>query len=168
MLGGILGGALGAEIGKKAVGWKLPTGDAWVPALAVGLVIGRIGCQLSGTWDQTYGIPTELPWTWDYGDGMGRHPTALYEILLVTVAFLVTRIGVISRAQGASFALFVVLYCVIRLGLEFLKPPFGAAAVGTLPVALQGGLTAIQWAAVLGMVWFTSLLAIRIKDRGVR
>lgn len=77
VLGGLLGGTLGAELGKKLIGWTPSTGDAWVTPLAIGLMIGRLGCQLSGTWDEAYGIPTSLPWGWEYGDGIPRHPTGL-------------------------------------------------------------------------------------------
>ncbi len=168
VLGGFLGGTLGVEIAKKCTGWKTATGDAWVPALAAGLVIGRIGCQLSGTWDETYGTPTALPWAWDYGDGRGRHPTGLYEIALITAAFFTTRFmrynnASLKRSTGASFALFMLCYCAIRFGLEWLKPPFGAAAVGTLPVALYCGLTAIQWAALIGFTWYGLLLQKRLQ-----
>lgn len=165
ILGGLLGGTLGAELGKKLVGWRMPTGDPWVPALATGMIVGRIGCQLSGTWDQTYGTPTTLPWAWDYGDGIGRHPTALYEMLLLALLFLFTRHRAFAGHAGARYAAFLCGYCAVRLGLEFLKPPFGALAAGSLPVALHGGLTAIQWAAIGGMLWFAVLLRTRMTAR---
>ena len=38
-----------------------------------------------------------------------------------------------------------------------MKPPFGPLASGTLPSALYAGLTAIQWAALLGVAWFALL-----------
>lgn len=172
VLGGFLGGTLGVEIAKKITGWKTSTGDAWVPALTTGLIIGRIGCQLSGTWDQTYGTPTTLPWAWDYGDGdgVGRHPTGLYEIVFVIAAFFVIRFirynnTRLKQFPGASFALFMLCYCLIRFGLEWLKPPFGAAAADTLPVpvALYGGISAIQWAALVGITWYFFLLKKRLQ-----
>lgn len=167
VLGGLLGGTLAAELAKRAIGWHIPTGDPWVPALVVGLVVGRIGCQVSGTWDQTYGIPTTLPWAWDYGDGIGRHPTALYEILLVGLAYLAIRATRLNSYQGASFAGFMLAYCLIRIGLEFLKPPFGPDAIGGLPVSVYLGLTAIQWAGIAGCVWYTALLHVRTW-KGIR
>jgi prolipoprotein diacylglyceryltransferase len=195
-LGGFLGGTLGVEIGKRLIGWTIATGDAWVWPIAVGLAIGRVGCQLSGLWDQTYGSPTALPWGWDYGDGISRHPTALYEIIGV----LVVAFAIAHRWQsfaGARFAALLLSYSALRFALEFLKPPFGdlpfgvlplgaaplkspsltglqsgnlplgssslgAHAVDTLPVSLYGGLTAIQWASVIGMVWFALLLRRRL------
>lgn len=164
LLGGLLGGTLGVEWVKRSIHWTRPTGDPWVPALTVGLVIGRIGCQVSGTWDQTYGAPTDLPWAWDYGDGMGRHPTALYEIALVLVVFALTRVAALRTHVGAPFAAFLLAYCAIRFGLEFFKPPFGAIAAGSLSVARYAGITAIQWAALIGMAWYSLLLRKRLRQ----
>jgi len=160
LVGGLLGGTLGVELVKKRIGWTRPTGDAWVPALVAGIVIGRIGCQLSGLWDLTYGSPTTLPWAWDYGDGIGRHPAAAYEIVLV--ALLGASVMRWSAPPGASFAAFLLGYCAIRFVLEFLKPPFGEQAAGALPVALYAGLTAIQWAAAIGAAYFTASLRRRL------
>ena len=162
MLGGFIGGTIGVEITKKLLGWKPSTGDAWVPTLAVGLIIGRMGCQLSGTWDLTYGIPTNLPWAWDYGDHIGRHPTALYEILLVAIlGLMVWRNAYLKKASGARFAAFLLGYCAIRFALEFLKPPYGAGARDALPVASYAGITAIQWAAVFGAIAYFWLMRFR-------
>lgn len=163
VLGGLLGGTLGVEIAKRSIGWTPSTGDAWVPALAAGLMIGRIGCQLSGPWDLTYGIPTNLPWQWDYGDGIGRHPTALYEIGGVATLWLAISHWK-TRAPGAKFAGFMAGYCVLRWWLEFLKPPFGAPVEGTLPVELYDGLTAIQWVAVGGFGYFVFNLRRRLAS----
>lgn len=165
VLGGFIGGTLGVELVKKAVAWRNPTGDAWVSALAVGLMVGRMGCQFSGTWDQTYGIPTSLPWAWNYGDGIGRHPTGLYEFVLVGLSLTVSRRREVRATPGASFALFLTLYCLIRFALEWLKPPFGPSSAGTLPVALYFGFTAIQWAALAGLVGYGALLRHRLCAR---
>ncbi len=166
VLGGFIGGTIGVEITKNLVGWRASTGDPWVPALAIGLMLGRVGCQFSGTWDGTYGSPTALPWAWNYGDDIGRHPTAFYEIILVLVAATMVwwqrRLRMVS---GARFAAFLASYCVIRFGLEFLKPPFGIGADGTLPVALYMGLTAIQWAAIVGAAGYFCLLQRRLNLR---
>jgi prolipoprotein diacylglyceryltransferase len=161
LVGGLLGGTLGVELVKRRIGWTRPTGDAWVPALTAGIVIGRIGCQLSGLWDLTYGSPTTLPWAWDYGDGVGRHPVAAYEIVLVTMLGA----GLLrwSAPPGARFAAFLLGYCAIRFVLEFLKPPYGGDA-GVLTVARYGGLTAIQWAAAIGCAYFAASLRKRLAQ----
>jgi len=161
LVGGLLGGTLGVEIIKRRIGWTRSTGDAWVPALAAGIMIGRFGCQLSGTWDLTYGVPTALPWAWDYGDGVGRHPVAAYEI--IAVAALWATLPRWPGKPGARFAAFLLGYCAIRFALDFMKPPFGAGASGTLPVALYAGLTAIQWAALAGALYFTMSVRARLN-----
>ena len=152
VLGGFLGGTLGTEAGKKSVGWTRSTGDSWVPALVVGLVVGRMACQLSGTWDMTYGSPTGLSIGWDYGDGLPRYPTALIELIGVVAVWLALRRRAWNR-PGQSFNAFLLGYCVLRFFIEFLKPPFGAAAPGSPPVELFAGLTAIQWTALAGTCW---------------
>jgi phosphatidylglycerol---prolipoprotein diacylglyceryl transferase len=168
VLGGLLGGTMGTEIGKRAIGWKSSTGDAWVPALVVGLVIGRIGCQLSGTWDMTYGSPTGSAWGWNYGDGVPRYPTALIESLAVVAVWARLRLRHWSR-PGQLFNAFLLAYCLLRVLVEFLKPPFGAAAPGSIPIDRLAGLTAIQWTGLAGAVWMGARLnASRTLDASQR
>lgn len=164
VVGGFLGGTLGVELAKARIGWRASTGDAWVLPLALGLMIGRVGCQLSGVWDQTYGVPTALPWAWDYGDGIGRHPTAAYEILLVAGLLLLLRTRRCRNwPPGSRFAAFLAGYCTIRFMLDFLKPPFGAVAAGSLPVARYAGLSAIQWACAAAVPAYLALLRRRLR-----
>ena len=165
VLGGFIGGTLGVELAKRLLHHQGATGDPWVPALAAGLMLGRVACQLSGTWDLTYGNPTTLPWAWNYGDGIGRHPTGLYEIILVGALFASSWNNTqLRRSPGARFAAFLMGYCMLRFGLDFLKPPFGPAAAGALPVAVYGGLSAIQWAAVAGAAGYLLLLRFRLRQ----
>jgi len=158
VLGGLLGGTVGTELGKRWVGYATPTGDAWVPALAVGLIIGRLGCQLAGPWDMTYGVPTGLGLGWNYGDGVPRYPTALIELLAVGGLYAAVR-AARPGPPGQRFNRFLLGYCGLRVALEFLKPPYGAAAYGAASaVGRIAGLTAIQWAALAGGVWMTARL----------
>lgn len=163
VLGGFIGGTFAVEIGKKLIKWTTSTGDAWVFPLAIGLIIGRIGCQLSGMEDLTYGVPTSLPWAWDYGDGIPRHPTSLYEIFGLIILMIIT-LKIPRTWLGVRFDVFLGGYCLLRLGLEYLKPPFGGD-IGTLPFALYYGLTAIQWAAIFGIMYFTwHILCLRLPQ----
>jgi hypothetical protein len=43
----------------------------------------------------------------------------------------------------------------MRLALECLKPPFGPAAAGTLLADQWLGLTAIQWACIAGLIYYS-------------
>lgn len=80
IVGGFLGGLVAVELTKKSLRIRVSSGDLLVFPLLLGLIIGRVGCHLSGLLDGTFGTATALPWAVDFGDGIGRHPTNLYEI----------------------------------------------------------------------------------------
>ena len=69
VVGGLLGGWLGVEVGKKIAGIRSRTGDDFVVPILVGLMIGRTGCFVAGLHDGTYGVHTDVPWVVDFGDG---------------------------------------------------------------------------------------------------
>lgn len=154
IVGALLGGLIGVEIAKAALGWRESTGNNFVKPLLVAIVIGRIGCQLSGVSDQTYGNPTTLPWAWSYGDGITRHPTSLYEILGLSVLAWLVLHPRFAHEPGDRFRAFMMGYLLLRFALEFLKPPFAAAAVGTLMPDRWGPLSAIQWACLGGLAYY--------------
>lgn len=150
IVGGLLGAWLGVELAKRAVGVRRSTGDAVVFAFIAGLAIGRVGCFLAGTTDGTHGLPTTLPWGMDLGDGVLRHPTALYEI-----AFLLVLTPLCHRwsapREGDRFKAWMVGYLVWRLLIEPLK---------TQP-ALWLGLSGLQWQCLAGLVYYAVVLARR-------
>jgi prolipoprotein diacylglyceryltransferase len=90
IVGALAFGLITVELSKRYIGIRASTGDLYAIPLALGIAIGRIGCFLTGLSDNTYGIPTNLPWGVDFGDGIPRHPTQLYEIifLLLLIPFL--------------------------------------------------------------------------------
>ena len=63
ILGALCGAVVAIEGYKAASGVKGSTGLIFVPAFCVAVMVGRIGCFLAGLPDQTYGIPSTLPWT---------------------------------------------------------------------------------------------------------
>lgn len=135
IVGGLAGGLLGVELAKKALGIVRSTGDLFAIPLAAGIAIGRIGCFLTGLEDHTHGVATSLPWGVDFGDGVLRHPTQLYEIgFLLGLIALLAWLGRKDPAPGVRFQVFLGGYMAFRLLVDFLKPG--------LPLA---GLTAIQW-----------------------
>jgi phosphatidylglycerol---prolipoprotein diacylglyceryl transferase len=142
IVGGLLGGWAGVEIAKRAMGIRTPTGDAFVPAFLAGLAIGRVGCFLAGLHDRTYGIATGLPWGVDFGDGIRRHPTQLYEIaFLGLLALALAAASRFPRPPGERFLLLVAAYLGFRFTVEFCKPRY--------PVV--SGLSAIQLASLAGV-----------------
>lgn len=155
IVGALLGGLAGVELAKRMVSWTASTGDNFVLPLLLGIAIGRIGCQLSGVQDLTYGSPTHLPWGWDYGDGVMRHPTAIYEIIGLGVLGVILRSPSFKRIPGDRFRGFMVGYLALRLGLDFLKPPHGAIALGQWQPTSYDGLSAIQWACIAGILYYT-------------
>jgi prolipoprotein diacylglyceryltransferase len=123
--GALAGAILAVEIYKRRAGVRLRTGAIYALPVALGIAVGRIGCLLSGMEDQTYGLPTGASWGWDFGDGINRHPVALYEsiAMLVFAAIYVHRVSNGStfwRVDG--FYLCVAFYGIERFILEFYKP----------------------------------------------
>lgn len=136
IVGGLLGGLIGIELTKKIVGSTQSTGDDFVLPIIVGTIIGRIGCFLAGLNDGTYGIATSLPWGVDFGDGIARHPTQLYDIGFVIVTYFILWK---NRAKwkdqaGLLFKFYLLGYLVWRLLIDALKPvpfrfPFGLSGI---------------------------------------
>lgn len=154
LVGGLLGGLLGVESAKRLLGWQASTGDGFVLPLTVAIAIGRIGCQLAGLDDLTYGNATSLPWGWDYGDGIARHPTALYEIAVVLALAALAQRPRFARVSGDRFKAWLGGYLLARLLLECLKPPHGPAVAGVLAPQFWGPLSAIQWACLAGLAYY--------------
>jgi prolipoprotein diacylglyceryltransferase len=146
IVGALLGGLLAVEMIKRAVGIRGSSGDAFALALIAGIAIGRIGCFLSGLDDHTYGNPTGLPWAIDFGDGIPRHPTQLYEIafLVVLALVLLLRRRAFER-PGDLFRAFMIAYLAFRLAIDFIKP---------LPFAYLGFLSGIQLLCLAGLVYY--------------
>jgi len=95
IVGALAFGLIVVEVVKRGIGMKQSTGDLYAIPLAVGIAIGRVGCFLTGLTDNTYGTPTGLPWGVDFGDGLRRHPTQIYEMVfllgLIPVLFWIMR-----------------------------------------------------------------------------
>ncbi|OYT73850.1 MAG: diacylglyceryl transferase [Chloracidobacterium sp. CP2_5A] len=143
IVGGLLGGWAGVEVAKRLTGVRQATGDAYVTPLIVGIAIGRVGCFLTGLTDGTCGVATDLWWGVDFGDGLPRHPTQLYEIAYLAALGATLRwMASADDPPGAMFRRFLLGYFGFRLTAEFIKPR---------PFLYPWGLTAIQTAALLGM-----------------
>lgn len=146
IIGGLLGGLIGVESAKKIVGESSSSGDLFTFPIILGMILGRIGCFLSGITDSTYGIPSSLPWAMDLGDGVLRHPTALYEIFWL--GFLWIGLWLLGKniklKNGSRFVLFMVGYLLFRLFVESLKPGF----------RFDFGLTSLQIACILGLIYY--------------
>jgi phosphatidylglycerol---prolipoprotein diacylglyceryl transferase len=139
IIGGLLGGTLAVEWVKRRAGIARRTGDLFAIPIVVAMAIGRIGCFLEGLSDNTYGIATTLPWGVDFGEGIHRHPTQLYESLFLVALIFWLRIP--RYREGDRYRAFLVAYLTFRLAIDFLKPGVAFA-----------GLTCLQWACLIGIL----------------
>ena len=154
IVGGLLGGVFAVEMMKRYIGFRESTGDLLAVPIAAGLSIGRIGCFLTGLTDNTYGTPTTLPWGVDFGDGVHRHPTQVYEIvfLLALIPILLAVQNAIRKPPtnkqraptpfrpGDAFKMFMASYLVFRFLCDFIKPyPAVFLGLGTIQLACVFG-----------------------------
>ena len=146
IVGGLIGGLIAVELEKRWAGLTRRTGDLFAMPLAAGISIGRIGCFLSGLPDRTYGTPSHLPWAVDFGDGIPRHPTQLYEaIIMAAAAIALGRLTRRPHREGDVFKLFMVTYFGLRLAVDVIKPE--------LRILL--GLSSLQWASVAVLLYYS-------------
>ncbi len=125
IVGGLFGAIVAVEWYKAARGLRGSTGGLFAPALALGIAIGRLGCHYAGLGDFTYGSPSSLPWAVDFGDGIARHPVALYESAAMALWFAVLcwqlwRSPAWLQQQGFYWT--CAFYAVQRFAWEFIKP----------------------------------------------
>ncbi|MCX8073871.1 MAG: prolipoprotein diacylglyceryl transferase [Candidatus Binatia bacterium] len=145
--GGVAGGTLGVWLlARRQQIPFIELADICAPALALGLAIGRIGCQLSG--DGDYGVPTSLPWGMSYPNGVVPtaervHPAPLYEMIgsLAIFAYL-WRIRHHAR-PGEVVGRYLLLATSLRFAIEFVRRN---------PAWLWGLTTAQVWSIGLACV----------------
>ncbi len=154
VIGGLIGGLFLVELTKLLLKEKENSGDLFVYPLLLALIIGRIGCFSMGVYEETYGLPTALPWGMNLGDGLQRHPVTLYEIIFLLLLWLV--LPQVQRkfdlVNGALFKLFMISYFIFRFTLDFIKPHY----------TFSIGLSSIQVACLAGLLWYARFL---IKPR---
>ncbi|RZK36723.1 MAG: diacylglyceryl transferase [Pedobacter sp.] len=153
--GGLLGGLFGVEIIKKFIGVRIASGDIYVVPILIALFIGRLGCFLMGVDEPTYGVETNFFMGMNLGDGVKRHPVALYEMIFLLVLFMLFQtIKNQKLINGDRFKLFMVLYFIYRFLVEFIKP--------YQPLFLN--LSSIHWSAVFIFLYYYKFI-IRITKQ---
>jgi len=147
----------------------LPVADYFGTALAMGHVLGRIGCWAEGC---CHGAPTGLPWGTAYLEagtsipprllGVLLHPTQLYEAFgeavaaAVLIGWVLPKIREGKLRYGSAFLGYILYYSILRFLLEFLRGDDRG-------VFLSSALSPSQWvslAAGLAAAW-------ALKTRGV-
>jgi len=146
IIGGLIGGVFVVELTKKISGIQQRTGDLFAVPLCLGTAIGRLGCFFTGLDDNTYGLPTSLPWGVDFGDSVPRHPVQLYEVIFVlALGLFLLRWFQRPHVSGDIFKGFMVGYACFRLFIDFLKP-----------YHRFGGLATLQWGCIVVLGYYAS------------
>jgi phosphatidylglycerol:prolipoprotein diacylglycerol transferase len=154
IVGGLLGGLMAVEITKYFLNERSSSGDLFTYPLLLAMIIGRLGCFTMGIHEPTFGVHTTLPWAMDLGDGVLRHPVAIYEIIFLLTVWLAlyTIERKASFPMGMRFKLFMIAYLVFRFLLDFIKPAH--------PILFN--LSMIQLACLAGLSYYYRTLALLV------
>ena len=132
--GAVLGATLGIWIYSKFSNFHFGYfADLVAPGVILAQAVGRVGCTLNGC---CYGIATSLPWgivyknKFSYGyaasqalpEGMGLHPTQIYEIIYLLIIFaVILKLRGRFKPDGSLFLIYLSLYSLWRVGIDFLR-----------------------------------------------
>ncbi|HEX2248834.1 MAG TPA: prolipoprotein diacylglyceryl transferase [Gemmatimonadales bacterium] len=175
------GGFIGGAIAVMLNGWRLRVPLRWTmhltaPALAAAYALGRVGCFLV---NDDYGRPTSLPWGMRFPEGLppstagnlqqlfgiplprgidpstvlAVHPTQLYEVVTMLLAFAV--LWSLRRRNypiGWLFGLYLVFAGVERFLVEFVRAkddrfigPFTIAQLTSVIIVALGFALLAAW-----------------------
>lgn len=151
IVGGLIGGFIGVVLVKRWLNIKLRLGNIIAPAVALGMAIGRFGCFFNGC---CYGIETHANWGVDFGDGLLRYPTQLFEVVFHLPAFIILHYAKANVKQpGILFKLYLIAYFIFRFLIEFIRvnPVFYA------------GLTIYQIISAMAVVFLGVMIVIRSR-----
>jgi phosphatidylglycerol:prolipoprotein diacylglycerol transferase len=121
--------------------------DIYVPGMAIGYAIGRLGCIAAG--DGCYGIPCKLPWAMSFPNGLvstlsaknpilvslyakmfpgeavptdiSVHPTPLYESISSFVLLFILLLPIWKPGTGRRFAFFLLWFGISRYLVESIR-----------------------------------------------
>ena len=163
--GGLLGVLIGALIFCRKKGldfWRVT--DMYTVTIPIGLGLGRLGNFINA---ELYGRVTDVSWGMVFPGGgpLPRHPSQLYEaflegfLIFIILWFLKEKQKPPSSwAHGSMLAIFLILYGVFRIIVEFFREP--DAHLGFL----AGGMTMGQLLSSLMILGGITLFLIRKKQ----
>ena len=155
--GGMLGLVIGAVIfcwRKKLDFWR--TADFYTVTIPIGLGLGRIGNFING---ELYGRVTDVPWGMVFPGGgpLPRHPSQLYEAFLEGVVLFLILWNLKDKTNppaswpsGSMVALFLILYGIFRITVEFFRQP--DAQLGFIVAGLTMGQLLSSLMIVAGII----------------
>jgi prolipoprotein diacylglyceryltransferase len=150
ILGGLLGGLFMVELTKKIIGETSSSGDLFTFPLILAMIIGRVGCFGNGVYESTYGVETTFFTGMNLGDGLNRHPVALYEIGFLVFLWigLIMLEKKLKLKSGYRFQIFMIAYLLFRFGIDFIKP-------GSKYLL---GIGTIQICCILGLIYYSNTI----------
>ena len=141
ILGGLTGAYAGAVLAKHALRYAARTGDLFVPGVALGMAVGRVGCLLA----EPPGAPNALGWgirltadeaaripgcpAW-CAAGVPLHPSFAYEsafhlLAVATLWWWLRAPGAAARRartpEGALWVRWLLAYGAFRFAVEFVR-----------------------------------------------
>jgi prolipoprotein diacylglyceryltransferase len=117
---GLLGAYVAVEAVKCLLHIHVKTGDGYALPLALALAVGRWGCFFNGC---CYGLPTDLSWGVDFGDGKLRHPIQIYESLFhLTMAGVLVLLIRNDWLRNQRLKFYLIAYGCYRFLSEFIRP----------------------------------------------
>jgi phosphatidylglycerol:prolipoprotein diacylglycerol transferase len=138
--GGLILAVIVALLYIRRIGLPLwTTCDVFAPGIALGHVVGRLGCLFAGC---CYGKPTTVPWAITFTDPFAAanvgtplnvplHPTQLYEAgaegLILLLLLATESRG--RRFPGRTFWMYMLLYAVSRYIIEIYRGDPGRGTV---------------------------------------
>ena len=148
---------------------KLPmwtTTDVFAPGIALGHVIGRLGCFLAGC---CYGKVTTVPWAVVFTDPFAQanagtplnvhlHPTQLYESGAEAL-ILVGLLALEKRGRpfpGRTFWSYMLAYGISRFVIEFFRGDAGRGLYFQEAISLSQLISVVLVPLSLGMLWWLS------------
>lgn len=135
LIGIILGGFLFCRL--KGLPF-LRTADMYIITVPIGIGFGRIGNFINA---ELFGRASHVPWAMVFPGGgpEPRHPSQLYECFLEGIVLFIVLWSLRKQAlpKGAFLAIFLILYGLFRIMVEFFREP--DPQVGVLMVGATMG-----------------------------
>lgn len=124
--GALFGWIITAELFKYSSRITSSTGILFLPGIVLWVFFGRFWAIITWLRDFTYGLPTSLPWGIDFWDGIPRHPTMIYEMILLLIFFITFMIWLYSKERKwwitNGFYIFIITYFIYRFCVWFVQP----------------------------------------------
>jgi phosphatidylglycerol:prolipoprotein diacylglycerol transferase len=169
LYGGMIAGTLAGLWYFRRKGIDIWAGaDIFVPSLAMGVAIGRVGCFLNGC---CFGHECDLPWGVVFArdsiagmtfPGLHLHPTQIYESLLALAIFVI--LVLVDRRRhfdGFLLWLFVILLAVARILIDPIRHYESES------IALRAGSLALtnNQAVGIGLIVLSLVFMFRLSRR---